>query len=173
VGALFEKRLEQEYHQSHKAKYIRELTGLVSSVKPDKFVTLTLSNSKVSEGAAIKALSMWLKHVNRSVFGRRSKERLEIFPFIERNGSGGIHFHLAIKSPIITKDINIDEIFKIKWLNLDGAGHSSFRGHDLETGESSWFKTINDYAGLIRYLNKEAKQQRMDNLVIECMHYNN
>lgn len=171
MGALFKKRLKLEYYQSHKATYIRDLTSLVISVKPDYFVTLTFANPKVSEQVAINTLITWLKWVNCSIFGRRSKERLEIFPFMERNGCDGIHFHLMVKSPLVNKNINIYETFKIKWLKLKGTGHSTFRNRDPETGELKWFKTITDFPKLIKYVNKEAKEQRMDNLVVECLNY--
>lgn len=172
MGALFKERLEQEYYHSHKATYIRDLTDLVLSVKPEYFVTLTFRYSSVSKQVAINALVTWLKWVNRSIFGRRSKERLEIFPFMERNGSDGIHFHLMVKSPSIEKDINITDIFKEKWLKLDIAGSESFKNRDVDTGEPEWFKAITDTAGLIEYLNKEAIEQRMDSLVVECLSFN-
>jgi len=171
MGALFKERLVKEYYQSHKATYIRDLTDLVISVKPEYFVTFTFTNPKVSERIAISTLSAWLKFVNRSIFGRRSTERLEVFPFMERNGSDGIHFHLMVKSPLVSKDINIYEIFKSKWLKLKATGHSTFRNRDPDTGELKWFKTIIDHSGLVKYVNKEAVEQRMDNLVVECLNY--
>jgi hypothetical protein len=172
MGALFKERLDKKYYQSHNATYIRDLTDLVLSVKPDYFVTFTFANPNVSEHVAINTLSTWLKWVNRSIFGRRSKERLVIFPFMERNGSDGIHFHLMVKLPLVSKNINMYDIFKKKWLNLKGAGRSTFRNREPDTGEFKWFKSITDHSGLVEYVNKEAREQRMDNLVVECWHYN-
>lgn len=171
MSALFKEQLIKEYKSSHINKYLKGLIDTVIAVDPDYFVTFTFANPKISERAAIKTLTTWLKWVNRSIFGRRSKERLEIFPFIERNGSDGIHFHLMVKSPLVSKNINIYEIFKTKWLKLKGTGHSTFRNRDTDTGESKWFKTITDVPKLVEYVNKEATEQRMNNLVIECLNY--
>jgi hypothetical protein len=171
MGALFKEQLIKEYQHSHINQYLKGLIDTVITVDPDYFVTLTFSNPKISERAAINTLTTWLKFINRSIFGRRSKERLEIFPFMERNGSDGLHFHLMVKSPSVTKDINIYEIFKTKWLRLKGTGHSTFKSRDPDTGEPKWFKTITDVPKLVEYVNKEATEQRMDNLVIECLNY--
>jgi len=106
MGSLFKEQLIKEYQESRKAKYITDLTDLVLRVQPDYFVTLTFSNPDVKDIFAINNLKTWLKWINQDIFGKRSKERIEIFPFIERNHSDGIHFHLLVKEPFINKNIN-------------------------------------------------------------------
>lgn len=171
MSQLFKEKLNHDHFYSRSALYKRDLTNLVIAVQPDLFVTLTLSNTKISEQTAINTLTTWLKWVNRGIFGRRSKERLEIFPFMERNKSDGIHFHLMVKIPSSTKKIKLYNIFKAKWLKLKGSGHSSFRNYDVETGEMKWFRSITDHAGLVEYVNKEAQEERMDNLIVQCLNY--
>lgn len=171
MDQLFKEQLKRDYFYSRSALYKRDLTKLIISVQPDLFVTLTLSNPKTSEQTAINMLATWLKWVNRGIFGRRSKGRLEIFPFMERNKSDGIHFHLMVKIPSGSNKIELYYIFKAKWLKLKGSGHSSFSNKDTQTGEFEWYQTITSYPALVEYVNKEAKEQRMDNLVVECLNY--
>lgn len=170
MDELFRKKLLEEYGKSHKAKYIRELTKIVLDSQPDYVVTLTFAYTNVSEWNARSKLSTWLKWVNQAIYGRRSKKRLTIFPFRESNSLYGLHYHIMVEDPNI-KNKDIRDIFKEKWLRLSGTGHSSFRDRDPITGELNWFKVIWDHSNLTKYLNKQAIEQRMNSLEIECTNY--
>ena len=171
MDELFREDLRKEYKQSHKAKYIDDLIKIITDSEPDFLVTLTFAYPDINEWIARAKLKTWLKWVNQYIYGRRSKERLVVFSFREYRGSYGLHYHLIIKDPNIQNKKDIADIFKRKWLKISGTGHSSFRDRDLITDEFKWFKKVWNYENLTEYLNKEAREQKMDNLEVECTNY--
>jgi len=69
------------------------------------FVTLTFRYD-VTEEKAVAALKRFLKRLNRSVYGERSKRRLYIFAVQEYTKSDRIHFHLLFSGDTPKHDRN-------------------------------------------------------------------
>jgi hypothetical protein len=138
---------------------------IVKQADPDYLVTLTFANA-VNEFHAVKTLSMCVHHINKQVFGKRSKKKMTIFPFIERDASGEFHFHLVIKKPAIKKNCDLKKIIKKKWRSMRGHGFATFR-------KDKWFQTINTEGELDNVANYIVKQTYGDNnpLVVECLNY--
>ena len=65
----------------------------------DYFVTFTFRNPEISKESAEKALKLFIMRINRSLFGNRSKRKLIMFSFIEKNAFQGYHFHTFVKIP--------------------------------------------------------------------------
>jgi len=137
----------------------------IKQANPDYFVTLTFANA-VDKFYAVKTLSTCLHHINKQVFGRRSKKKLTIFPFIERDASGEFHFHLAIKNPTAKKKFDLKKIIKKKWRSMHGHGFATFK-------KDKWFQTINTKGELDNVANYIVKQTYGNNnpLVVECLNY--
>ncbi len=163
-----EKFLDKELQTSRKSLYVKELKNWVGIIAPDFLVTLTFKNSSTTECYAVNTLKCWLRIVSQSIYGRRSKNKIVVIPFIERNSSNGIHFHLLIKKPVTQRNVNIKEILKSKWLKLNGAGYASFNAKPID-GIEQWFKPITDQSTLIDYLSKQATNQKLDTLLVELI----
>lgn len=163
-----EKLLDDELQSSRKSRYLNGLKSWVDKIEPDLLVTLTFKNSSTTENFATNTLKCWLKIVSQSIYGRYSKNKIVVIPFIERNSSNGIHFHLLIKEPVTQRKVNIKEIFKAKWLKLDGAGYASFKAKSSD-GNEQWFKPITDQNTLVEYLSKQTNNQQIDTLLVELI----
>ena len=138
---------------------------IIKQANPDYFVTLTIANA-VNEFHAVKTLDVCIHHINKQVFGRRSKNKMTIFPFIERDASGEFHFHLAIKNPKAKKKFDLKKIIKKKWRSMHGHGFATFK-------KDKWFQTINTKGELDNVANYIVKQTYGNNnpLVVECLNY--
>ena len=136
---------------------------IVKQADPDYFVTLTFAND-VDKFYAVKTLSKCLHHINKQVFGRRSKNKLIVFPFIEKDASGKFHFHLAIKKPITDRNYDLEKIIKKKWRAMRSHGFATFK-------KDKWFQTIKNKDELDNVAHYIVKQTYSDNnpLVVECL----
>ena len=168
MSALLLTNLEHERDTSQKSKYVNELKHWVSTISPDHLITLTFRNNSTGEKYAIDSLNHWLKMVNRSIYGRRSKKRMVVLPFIERNSNNGVHFHLMIRKPISERQVNVKDILKEKWLRLKGTGYATFNAKS-ENGTEEWFKPITDQNVLVDYLSKQTDNQKQDSLLVELI----
>ena len=142
-----------------------EYIDMIKQANPDYFITLTFAYD-VSRDRAINALEACMWHVNKKVFGRGIRDkinRLKVLPFIENNAISGVHLHLLVNQPNNKQDINLQKIFRQKWQAINVHGFATFK-------QGEWFKKIDKIDGIAKYI---TKQTHGDNrpLVIECLNY--
>jgi len=90
---------------------------MVCEMKPTHIQTITFltkrNGKNYPEPVCLKTLKVYLKKLNKKLFGRRTDIQLSVLPFQESSSSQNIHFHLLLKNPqqhINNKKINFEEI---------------------------------------------------------------
>lgn len=138
---------------------------IIKQAKPDYFVTLTFAYD-VSKAIAVSALKACMWHVNKQVYGRGVKHKvnqLTVFPFIETSAIDGLHFHLLVKQPHNQQNVNLRKIFRQKWQAIDVHGFATFK-------QDEWFKEIDNLDGIAKYVTKQTHGNNRP-LVVECLNY--
>jgi len=155
-------RCRAHLHNSYGYHSERLRDGYIQMImqhKLDYSIVLTFAQNDTSEAHAIGTLAECLKSANRKIYNR-ANNKLTVFPFLERNGNDGIHFHLLMKDPCKKNDL--ETVLRKKWGSLTGTGYATFR--------DDWFKPIDDLRGAAGYVTKQTYADN-DPLVAECLHY--
>ena len=143
-----------------------EYIDMIKCMKPDYFVTLTFSYN-INKYDAVKALSNYLWNVSKYIYGRsvnNEENRLKVIPFIETTVGGEPHFHLLVRRPRnIKRKVNLKEIFKKKWMQIDTHGYATLNNEE-------WFRKIYDINGIAKYITKQTFGHNRP-LVVECLQY--
>jgi hypothetical protein len=90
---------------------------LVCNMKPTHMQTITFCTNRNDKNypssVCHKTLKVYLKKLNKKLFGRRTDIQLSVMPFQETSASQNIHFHLLLRNPqehINNKKIDFESV---------------------------------------------------------------
>ena len=125
------------------------------------FVTLTFDKD-ISDNQANKELRVFLKRLNNSLYGRRSKRAIKVAPFKEHTKDDRPHFHLLLGCHESTK---INDLMTLVFSTWDKSFVTS--NYHLILNED-WFQHIEQESKemVVRYCLKQAGRD-IDSLELE------
>ena len=118
-----------------KTKIRQELIKWITGYKWKYFVTLTFDKD-LSEIKADKELRVFNKRLNNSLYGRRSKKKVQIAHFKEFTKDGRPHFHLLIGNTYSKKECALKTLIPSHW-------NKSFYTSDFFMAKNDkWFRLV-------------------------------
>lgn len=152
----------------HAFKCIRqEVVSFLGDLELKYFVTLNFRDIR-DKGDANIILGMFIKRLNVSLFGRRSKKAIRCVPSIERHKTGFCHIHILFEDPEgrvpknagkrLSED-DFKELIRMEWERVDSKTASIRKS--CPDGVS-WFKNICDKEGALSYVSKQIRLIEQD-----------
>lgn len=140
---------------------LRYRMGLAEYLKWDDWrylVTLTF-RTPVTEQAADAMLDSFLKRLRNRVYGKKSKKKLNVVPFLEKNDYDGLHVHLLVEDASKRSQREearlLHKTVQYVWETTEGpVGRINVSCPD----GASWFKDIDNTDGAVNYCLKQVKR---------------
>lgn len=119
------------------------------------FITLTFSK-EVTESTADAMLDSFLRRLHSWVFGKKSKKRLALVPFLEQNYYDGLHLHILLEDPSLRTGRGpaqtLRQTIQRIWETTDGpSGKITVSCPD----GASWFEEVHAPGGAVSYCLKQ------------------
>lgn len=138
----------------------KETAKFLAEIDVKYFVTLHF-RSTTNKNKAREVVKTFLKKLEVSLFGARSKKSIISVSFIEKNSyDESFHVHILFGKPEFKKSANQeDEIYEFKklvkttWLESDPT--TAIKELKLKSDSSLWFKEIDDRVNICNYLCKQ------------------